>query len=171
MQLHSIFSVLPSSQTSRQILHTASSSGISSSVSSAVTGVISSANETHTRKNIHRSENFCFYRPKKSILSIDKASYESNYSSYQHPTLINHSHESNTKNKRKVSNIPLPLPLASLETCCLLLLSKETARTMTLFLPGIDKDLETDAPSLCSKNKLQHFNLDIQKNQNFFCTL
>lgn len=57
LQLHSIFSVLPSSQTSRQILHTASSSGISSSVSSAETGVISSANETHTRKNIHRSEN------------------------------------------------------------------------------------------------------------------
>lgn len=62
LQLHSIFNVLPSSQTSRQILHTASSSGISSSVSSAVTGVISSPNEEGTHESI--------------------------YSSYQHSTLI-----------------------------------------------------------------------------------
>ena len=45
LQLHSIFRVLPSSHTSRQILHTASSSGISSSVSSVGTGEVSSANE------------------------------------------------------------------------------------------------------------------------------
>ncbi|KAF3502978.1 hypothetical protein F2Q69_00044346 [Brassica cretica] len=45
LQMHSIFRVLPSSDTSRQILHTASSSGISSSVSSVGTGEVSSANE------------------------------------------------------------------------------------------------------------------------------
>lgn len=50
LQLHSIFSVLPSSHTSRHILHTASSSGISSSVSSAGTGVIWSANENTIKK-------------------------------------------------------------------------------------------------------------------------
>lgn len=67
LQLHSIFSVLPSSHTSRQILHTASSSGISSSVSSAGTGVIWSANE-NTRKKEHWSLNFPFHWSKIKFL-------------------------------------------------------------------------------------------------------
>lgn len=54
LQLHSIFRVLPSSHTSRQILHTASSSGISSSVSSGGTGEIWSAKDGGTSK--HKTE-------------------------------------------------------------------------------------------------------------------
>ena len=53
LQLHSIFRVLPSSHSSRQILHTASSSGISSSVSSVGTGEIWSANEEKNQKQDH----------------------------------------------------------------------------------------------------------------------
>lgn len=71
LQLHSIFKVLPSSHTSRQILHTASSSGISSSVSSAGTGVIWSANENR-RKKEHRSVNLPFHWSKSNFFELIK---------------------------------------------------------------------------------------------------